>query len=127
MKNGRNGKKRLSVWLPEDHPIFKVPQGERTRAIQGLGNLEIAMAHIVDMRNEMKSALSSIAESVGNIEKTVKSGLLKVTGANETGDPRQAGEYDLSELYRDFGGLAVAQGSDQHGASGMATRLEVKR
>ena len=30
----RKGQRRITLWLPEDHPVFLIPRGRRTKWIQ---------------------------------------------------------------------------------------------
>jgi hypothetical protein len=109
---GRSGKKRLDVWLSEDHPVFKVNAGERTRMIENIGNLEIAMALIAEMRKEMLDSLSQINQAVSRVEAKIIPGS-QIASRETAPAAEQAGEDDINSIYRDFGGLATAQNTEK--------------
>jgi hypothetical protein len=105
---GRSGKKRLDVWLSEDHPIFKVNPGERTRMIENIGNLEIAMALIAEMRKEMLDNFSQINQAITRIEAKLMPGL-QIESKGNAPVAEQTGEFDINSIYQEFGGIASAQ------------------
>jgi hypothetical protein len=108
----RNGKKRLDLWLSEDHPIFKVNPGERTRVIESLGSMEVAMSLIADMKQEMLDNFSQIKQAIARIEETLRPGQIKAIN-DELSAAEQAGEFDINSIYKGFGSLATAQNDDK--------------
>jgi hypothetical protein len=105
---GRSGKKRLDLWLSEDHPIFKVNPGERTRVIESLGSLEIAMSLIADMRQEMLDNSLQIKQAIARVEENLMPGQAH-TSNDQLPAAEQTGEFDINSIYEGFGGLATAQ------------------
>lgn len=109
-KRIRDGQKRLCIWLSEDHPIFKVPKGERTKAIQNLGNLEIAMVLIESAKREILDNLQPINHSVAMIETMLRAGQVQTAKEHApTGSDVSKDDGGMDDIYKDFGGIQVEE------------------
>lgn len=112
----RKGKKRLDVWLPENHPIFKVKPGDRTRVIQNLGDFDMALSLMEDVKRELLDVLHPMEQTLKRLEKTLASGSIRASGDTSAPGGQGVESYDVGSLYKDFGGLAVAK--DKAGQGG---------
>jgi len=105
----RKGKRRLDIWLPADHPIFKVPAGERTMVIQHFGDFDVAMSYVENMKDEILIAVAKLDMAVARIEKMLKSGAMQIKEAvpGESIGQMESETFSIDDIYREFGGLAT--------------------
>lgn len=55
-KMGRKGMRRLDLWLPEDHPIWRFPAGQRTQKVRELIDLGLRLEKGFDgLREEIQA------------------------------------------------------------------------
>ncbi|MGI6405489.1 MAG: hypothetical protein ACOX2E_03255 [Syntrophaceticus sp.] len=71
----RKGRKRLDVWLPEDHPIFLYPPGSRARVVRNwleigekLSKIEEKMEQLVTQKVEANKDEEQVFDPSGFAE-----------------------------------------------------------
>lgn len=62
-------KKVLAVRIPADHPVWKLPRGQRTKAV--LAALDAAVGHVPPPQEDPGSGLSNLERRVAAVEKKV--------------------------------------------------------
>lgn len=62
----RKGRKRLDIWLPEDHPIFSYPSGVRAKVAREWLDIGARLASIDKNIEEIKEMLSNQKPEDGN-------------------------------------------------------------
>lgn len=74
-------RRRLEVWLPEDHPVWELPEGQRAKVVRTI--LEAAFNRMVWPSSRLDERLARIEEALARLEE-------KLAGAvSSTNAPRE--------------------------------------
>lgn len=68
----RKGRRRLDIWLTEDHPIFSYPSGERAAIAREWLNIGSRLSGIDKNINEIKERISELENQPDNRETNEK-------------------------------------------------------
>jgi hypothetical protein len=62
----RKGRKRLDIWLPEDHPIFSYPSGVRAKVAREWLDIGARLSNIDKNINEIKEKINELEKNPGS-------------------------------------------------------------
>ncbi|KYH30661.1 hypothetical protein [Neomoorella mulderi] len=88
-----DGKRRLDLWLPDDHPVWSFPKGDRSRKVRelldlamclerGFGSLEARLGRLEVGLGRLEERLVRLEEAVAHGGAAVQSNKVKADGGN---------------------------------------------
>jgi acyl transferase domain-containing protein len=72
------GKKRLDLWLPDDHPVWSFPKGQRSERVRELLDLALRLEKGFRLMEErlarLEARLGRLEEGMARLEEAVAAG-----------------------------------------------------
>jgi len=67
-----NKQREITIWFPEDHPIWNIPSGQRSQTVRDLVDTALAGSHSTELLADILQVLERIEGRMDKVSFTAK-------------------------------------------------------